>query len=521
MRRFLGFAFALRAAFCIAALMQAAESKDALFLVLEMSLITAGILLASWPFRIALMPAVFMEALQLSSLCMTGFYTDPNTIQNIGLTETVGSAAYAAAAIAVGYLVLWIPDFCISRCTTRAKAFLRAAPLLVLALLAAVPLTPNRLFLTTLQEAWDCISFRMSNDMSIKDSFARRFDPTPRIPDGLRCKGCNVILIFAEGTSSRILSESLTPNSAGFLRNAFRVKRYYNHQAATFRGIRGTLTSGFTLKGGSFQHRGFTEISEEELLADYSGTLESLPSLLNNAGYRTVFLSPHHEDDALAPLMKAVGFDTAECIKTQNVDSQTYEILFDRAEALDRESAPFFLSAYIFGTHHGLDTQNCRYGDGSNTYFNKFHCQDLAFGAFLKRFFASPLAKNTVLIWTTDHATFPSTEFRRSFHAEVEFFHDEIPLAIHSPNESSRRRAVFNARHRTSITLAPTVLDILDIAAPKTHFLGNSLFATPTSWERYCAQGYRLFRVEDSGMVRRTHDSGVQRKLRLFYSFSG
>ena len=94
MRRFLGFAFALRAAFCIAALMQAAESKDALFLVLEMSLITAGVLLASWPFRIALMPAVFMKALQLSSLCMTGFYTDPNTIQNIGLTETVGGAAY-------------------------------------------------------------------------------------------------------------------------------------------------------------------------------------------------------------------------------------------------------------------------------------------------------------------------------------------------------------------------------------------------------------------------------------------
>lgn len=59
------------------------------------------------------------------------------------------------------------------------------------------------------------------------------------------------------------------------------------------------------------------------------------------------------------------------------------------------------------------------------------------------------------------------------------------------------------------------------ISAPKTHFLGNSLFATPTSWERYCAQGYRLFRVEDSGTVRRTHDSGVQRKLRLFYSFSG
>ena len=65
----------------------------------------------------------------------------------------------------------------------------------------------------------------------------------------------NIILIFMEGTSSRLLENynpktSYTPNILDFANNSLTVDNYFNHTAATFRGIHGQLASCYPSMGG-------------------------------------------------------------------------------------------------------------------------------------------------------------------------------------------------------------------------------------------------------------------------------
>ena len=74
---------------------------------------------------------------------------------------------------------------------------------------------------------------------------------------------------------------------------------------------------------------------------------------------------------------------------------------------------------------------------------------------------------------------------------------------------------------RTSLALAPTVLDILGIVDVRNHFLANSLFDQPTKWERFCAQGKSMYHVDDDGIVREIKSVEFKELLTKFYSFSG
>lgn len=67
----------------------------------------------------------------------------------------------------------------------------------------------------------------------------------------------NVIVIFTEGTSARLLDcyggqyEELTPNIDDFARHSMKVDNYYNHTSATFRGTLGQLASCYSYRGGA------------------------------------------------------------------------------------------------------------------------------------------------------------------------------------------------------------------------------------------------------------------------------
>lgn len=104
----------------------------------------------------------------------------------------------------------------------------------------------------------------------------------------------NVIVIFAEGMSARVMETysgrytDLTPNLNSFAQSAMVVDNYYNHTAATFRGLLGQLASGHPFYGGS------TKDGWEEKGKDNTGALskfnyQTLPNILRENGYDTAF----------------------------------------------------------------------------------------------------------------------------------------------------------------------------------------------------------------------------------------
>ncbi|EGQ5166336.1 sulfatase-like hydrolase/transferase, partial [Salmonella enterica] len=81
----------------------------------------------------------------------------------------------------------------------------------------------------------------------------------------------NIIIIFAEGMSYSVIDSvnnkglKLTPNIDTLMDNSLVFRNYYNHTAATFRGLRGQLTSAYQYKDGIGAHNdGFFEISNEK-----------------------------------------------------------------------------------------------------------------------------------------------------------------------------------------------------------------------------------------------------------------
>ena len=307
----------------------------------------------------------------------------------------------------------------------------------------------------------------------------------------------NVILIFAEGTSSYCLSPELTPNVMDLKKESIAFENYFSHTAATFRGIRGQMISGFPLFGG-------TE-SYEMVKKYYSGQFPSLPEMLNRYGYKTIFVSPHAPNENLGNVMGLLGFKylkhSLDYKDSENLsDREQYLHLWQILEGLSKTKEKFFLATYVLGTHHGMDSPDKKYGNGKNSYLNKFHNQDYWFGEFLKKFKASGLSKNTVLIWTSDHSTYPTNEYNDTFRRKEEHFVGKIPLIIYNNGKNAK---LIDAKIRNSLSLAPTILDMLNIHEEKNYFLGNSLFIDKKNeWDNIAVIGpRRVFYVKENGEV--------------------
>lgn len=278
----------------------------------------------------------------------------------------------------------------------------------------------------------------------------------------------NIILVFVEGLSQSVIEDErgLMSNLAALEERTLFFSKYYNHTFATYRGLIGQLYSGF-------------QLSDRD-----ANQLISLQSVLHDLGYRTTFLNTEPNNVEFTDYLDAMGFD--ELISNQDWSTQIYATLnyitdkdaFDRLfeTASDRHGAdqPFFVAMYSFGTHVSLDSPDDVFGDGTNPELNKFHNLDMQLGRFMERFEESALAEDTLVVITTDHATYMDKAFTDSFpdckrvHNEM----DRIPLMFYY--KGIEPEAV-SAHRSNSVDLAPTILDYLDLSAPNT-FLGQSLF---------------------------------------------
>lgn len=303
----------------------------------------------------------------------------------------------------------------------------------------------------------------------------------------------NVIVLFAEGYSAHLIGTyggdrkfpGLTPNLDAFARDAHVcvVDNYFNHTAATHRGIGGTLASAWPLAGGRW-------------IDVHSKSYQSYPSIvmmLNKLGYETAMFSgwgrlnnmyaalkfKHIYDDTSLPgeILKIAREETLSTEYDGLSDQALYAGLTKYLQQNENKTVPHFIGVYNVGTHAFLNTgaNDKVYNTGNEPILNITHNFDYALGEFLNYFIKSPWAKNTYLIITADHARFPEPAYVRLFEQDApRYFVDAIPLMIYDPYSGLPRR--IDAGGRTSIDLAPTILNLLGENTISNAFLGASLF---------------------------------------------
>lgn len=271
----------------------------------------------------------------------------------------------------------------------------------------------------------------------------------------------NVVLIFTEGMSQSIVEDArnIMPNVKQYESQSITFTNYFNHTAATYRGIPSELASGFQ----------FNDMDDNGL--------EMLQDVMSSYGYDTTLMNPENHQKDFASHLSRLGFDhyvNGDGKDYTMSDKIMYDTAFDLLNQDNSNGKPKLITFYTFGTHIGQDSPDEKFGDGSNPLLNRFYNVDYQFGQFMQKLQASDKADNTVVIFTTDHASYSDDDFIRTF-PEIDRGHgfcDRIPLLIWYKNVQP---VSIDVGGRTSIDMAPTVLDYFNMKQPK-DFLGNSLF---------------------------------------------
>ena len=274
----------------------------------------------------------------------------------------------------------------------------------------------------------------------------------------------NIILIFTEGFSHHIIDDSrdITPTIKEYESKSISFKNYYNHTFATYRGIESQLFSGYQIENNSRNYLIF------------------LPKFLSGQGYKTAFINTEPKNKEFSDYLSDLGFDKIYSYKLENgkkisFDKEAYEELFSQVENYSKNKTPFLISMYTFGTHVGSDGYNYKLGDGNDRVLNRFYEMDQQYKNFMNRFNSSPISENTILIFTTDHATYVDDEYKRAFpnenrdHVSL----DKIPFFIYYKGVSPQ---TIDVNGKNSLNMTPTVLDFLDYSSTN-YFLGSSLFS--------------------------------------------
>lgn len=297
----------------------------------------------------------------------------------------------------------------------------------------------------------------------------------------------NIIVIFTEGFSARWSHFyggkyiDLMPQFDKIAQNSITVNNYFNHTSATFRGLRGQLISGFQELGGSYRNK--TGLAQQGAKSYFKPINDnSLPVILRKYGYTSYFYLS--QQNKLNDMLEEVGFDAVygrdailenELANSHDVgavlsDEELFDGMFSSLSKKS-EKEKFFAAMYNFDTHTGLSGGGT-YGDGRNEVLNRFHKYDERLGIFFEKFKKSPLYKNTILIITADHSTFPDVHARNADDKIPKMFADQIPLII---NYQGVAPSIINAQGQTSIAFAPSLLRNLNIKYEDNLFYGCPL----------------------------------------------
>lgn len=407
--------------------------------------------------------------IQIFILLFSGTYTTSIMVTNLASIEALSGKAelYLTATVAVlVFSAIPTRKFNLDKKLSRISLLVILAMEVVLLNATQLSYSPSYSLFGLSRELYALYQakVRIANMPNYTSKFYKENveDSVPR-PSTLGTKP-NVVLIFAEGLSQNIIDDprNIMPNLAKFQKESIDFDNYFNHTFATYRGIQGQLYSGY-------------QLGDQD-----PNKLVSLQSILKDAGYTTTFINSEPKNKTFTDYLEDFGFDyitttdQLEGTSETATDSDLYSLLWEETTRQAGKDSPFLVSTYSFGTHITLDSPDEKFGDGSDILLNRFHNLDSQFGDFLEKFNSSSISDNTVLIFTTDHATFIDNDFNKSFpnYPRSHGMIDEIPLSIYYKGIIPE---VIDVRGRNSLALVPTILDYLDISG-ENYFLGKSLF---------------------------------------------
>lgn len=312
------------------------------------------------------------------------------------------------------------------------------------------------------QERYNKIAQSGNSDFGMLDSMFYKDTIGNYISFPLQKKNPDVVLIFTEGLSQNIIDDErkIMPNVRMYEDRSFNFINYYNHTAATYRGLIGQLYSGHQYNNND------------------ENTLISLQKIMRDNGYQTTLINTEPNNQDFTNYLKTLDFDrivTSNNTDTWLRDDEAYELLGNEVKECYENSKPDFIVIYTFGTHATFDESNVKYGDGKNGLLNRFANVDYYFGEFMRNFENNEKYNDLVVVFTTDHCTYEDEDFIRTFepsYTREDYFCDQIPLLIWNNKIEAQE---INAEGRNSLCFAPTLLDFLDIDGDN-YFLGDSLF---------------------------------------------
>lgn len=377
-------------------------------------------------------------------------------------------------------------------------------------------------------ELAESLGFHFFNSANSAFPLVKNFvyrNPIPFIKQGEKIAAPNIIIFFIEGTSARLLgfNNKARPDLTPFLNdfaadpNVMVVDNYYNHTAATYRGLQGQLCSTYPTHGG---YVGFGEFPK--FLPEMTNLC--LPHLLSKMGYDTTFLDCHKKGEAyIKDLVMKTGFNVvlnAEEMQKEYLQNEEFrrhdgisdqQLLRSLVGYLQKREQthtdkPLLLGLYNVGTHANqeMPLDGKLYDNGSNTVINNLHNYDNAFGRFWTWFKQSSYTKNTIVVVTADHAHYPEPDMISAVAEDYQpYFVDRIPLMYYNPMLQIPKK--FDANYSTSIDFTPSLLHQLGVGNFSNHFLGTSIFEEDRKkWEGFGVANYdfEYFFIDKAGIHR-------------------
>ncbi len=299
----------------------------------------------------------------------------------------------------------------------------------------------------------------------------------------------NVVVLFVESLSARLLEPyggaypGLTPVLQRLAGRCSVVRGWQNHVTPTVTGLRGQLCSVFPALS-------YTPWAAAAVMPRSVRPTLCLPHLLATEGWRTMYWS-HSRPETTWIRAQAHSWGFEETLFHQEVldrwqkgatmarpdygpsDRQLLAAVAQFLRSDEASARPFALAVSTIETHIGTEPGPDwkRYSGRDLPILHGLHNLDDALQPVVDAIAEGPRARDTILIVTSDHASYPSAALRAVAPDIADSLFDEVAMVVCDPTHEWPRRLDWPT---TSLDFAPTLAQLLRLPNELTPWLGWS-----------------------------------------------